>query len=259
MAEDIPSTQSILARLLTVEVEQGAVDKVKLSTAQDQAARLPHAMAGYIEWLAPQMDDLRDQLQKTWRQYRKEATADVLHLRVPEQVAYLITGFDTFLAFAAEVGAINSNMADRLNQDARHTLMEVAQIHGRRVVEVDPAERFLSVLSSLFASESAYVETKDGRRFPDDPTPRGDMVGWADEEYFYFIPDAVRAAIATALRAAGDHWPHSANALYRALDKRSVLVKGSDGKSLRAVKIGGKSRKVLMIPRGALDDSNRGD
>ena len=49
--EDLPSTQSILARLLTVEVEKGTVDTSKLTEAQNQAHRLSHAMAGYIEWL----------------------------------------------------------------------------------------------------------------------------------------------------------------------------------------------------------------
>ncbi len=198
--EDVPTTQSILARLFTVEIAQDTVDMIKLTAAQEQAMRLPHAMAGYIEWLAPQMDELGPELQKVWRQRRSDASLDAPHLRMPEQVAYLATGFDTFLTFAVGVEAISQGKADKLYADAWGSLLTTAQVHGRRVVEVDPAERFLSVLSSLFASESVFVDRKETRRFPSDPTPRGDMIGWRDDDYLYLIPDATRAAIATACR-----------------------------------------------------------
>jgi hypothetical protein len=251
--EDVPTIQSILARLFTMEIKQGDVDKVKLGDAQNNAYRLSQAMVGYLEWLAPQMDMLESKLKVDWQARRCEASSNVDHLRIPEIVAHLATGFDTYLRFATEVGAITESQADQMSQNAWDTLVSLAQIHGRRIVDVDPAERFLNVLSSLFASDAVYVDSKDIRKDPRDIKPSGSLIGWGDDDYLYLIPEATRQAIVTAYRAAGDHWPHSPNALYKALDKKQALMKGNDGKNLMAVNIYGNTQKVLKIPRVVFD------
>ena len=59
--EDIPSGQSLRARLLVLELTPGEIPADALSAAQADAASglLAAAMAGYLRWLAPQIDELR--------------------------------------------------------------------------------------------------------------------------------------------------------------------------------------------------------
>ena len=56
-----PSGQSLRARLLVVEVTPGDIDTAVLSRIQRDAGDgvLATAMAGYVQWLAPRIDDLR--------------------------------------------------------------------------------------------------------------------------------------------------------------------------------------------------------
>ena len=49
--EQHPPGQSVLARTMIVELERGEIHFPGLDRAQAEAHRLPHAMAGYIEWL----------------------------------------------------------------------------------------------------------------------------------------------------------------------------------------------------------------
>ena len=111
--EQHPSGQSILARTMVVRMAPASVDKDALTRAQGQAARLPHAMAGYISWLAPQMAKLHDALKETFEGTRERA-ACLGHLRVPEVLAHLWVGLQCALSYAEEIGAVGSVEADDL-------------------------------------------------------------------------------------------------------------------------------------------------
>ena len=90
--EDLPQGESILARLLSVQVDRSEIGVAALTRAQHSAARLPHAMSGYIHWLAPRMDELKESLPDEWKQRRVDATKGAPHLRMPEVTAFLATG-----------------------------------------------------------------------------------------------------------------------------------------------------------------------
>jgi hypothetical protein len=81
--EDLPPGQSILARILSVEVDRSKLYLPKITEAQKQTGRLPHAMAGYLAWLAPQLDELSRTLPEQWREHRASFTEKAVHLRRP--------------------------------------------------------------------------------------------------------------------------------------------------------------------------------
>ena len=72
--EDIPSGQSLRARMLVLELAPGDVDTDVLSRAQQDAGGgvLAKAMAGYLQWLAPRVDELRRRLAERQRALRDE-------------------------------------------------------------------------------------------------------------------------------------------------------------------------------------------
>ena len=136
-------------------------------------------------------------------------------------------------------------------QDLKHrgdqAFQHLAETHCQRVREEDPAEVFLTTLSAMLTQGKATLVRKDSN----DP-PEG-MIGWQDQAYAYLIPEAVRQAIGHYLRESGGHFPYSPRALYEALEGRGVLVKSTDDKGLRVVKLDGKSRRVLQLRLAALE------
>lgn len=253
--EDLPSGQSILARLLTVEVDREQIDLDRLTRTQNAIGRLPHALAGYIQWLAPQMDQLREEIPARWRAFRQEALSNKGHLRVPEVTAYLAVGLDMFLKYAQHTGVVSVDQSDRIYADGWSTLLSVAEAHQSRIQQEDPAETFLGVLGALLAQKVVYLAPKEFGI--DGQEGGGEQIGWKDDDgYVYLIPEVAYRTVARFQRDSGGHFPHSKTALYRCLEKRGALIPGQDGRHPRQVKIGGKNRRVLMIEREALYDEN---
>ena len=111
--EQRPPGHSILARTMLLDVDRSFVDMAALSMAQHTSAVLPHAMAGFIEWLAPQMDALPEILRQAFESVRHRATAGAEHLRIPGILANLWLGLDCGLRYAEEVGAVSGEEASR--------------------------------------------------------------------------------------------------------------------------------------------------
>src|ERR1700730_17549082 len=70
--EEVPAGQSLRARLVVVEVRPRDVNLERLGDAQEAANQglYAQAMAGYVCWLAPRLDDVRAKLQSISRERR---------------------------------------------------------------------------------------------------------------------------------------------------------------------------------------------
>ena len=70
--EEKPSGESLIARMLLVEVAPGDIGPQRLSACQRDAAGglYAQAMAGYIQWLAPRLDDVRAEMSAAHARYR---------------------------------------------------------------------------------------------------------------------------------------------------------------------------------------------
>jgi hypothetical protein len=114
--EQHPPGQSILARTLLIEMERADVNLASLTAAQQMATRLPHAMAGYVSWLAPQIPSLFPLLKETFERTRARATSAGDHLRVPEALAHLWIGGNCALQYAEDIGACSAAEAEDLRR-----------------------------------------------------------------------------------------------------------------------------------------------
>ena len=242
--EDLPPGQSVMARVLAIEVVSGSVDLTKLSSAQKETAQLTHAMAGYIDWLKPRVNSLKEELLPKFIQYRNKFDHNRLHGRIPEALSYLAIGIDLLVDFATDSGAISEQDRERICSQAREELVALGQAHGQRVGEADAAEVFLTALTDLLSSGACVLEQKNKIRKDD----LIEIVGWCDSEYAYLIPQVARGAVVKFMASSGGFFPFTPNALYKALDAHGALMKGRDGKSTASVKIAGRTRRVLQIP-----------
>ncbi len=88
--EDIPRGQSLRARALILELSPGDIDLARLTRAQTEASegRFAQAMAGYVQWLAPQIENLKAETPERLRGLRARAREHpVYHDRTPDIVA----------------------------------------------------------------------------------------------------------------------------------------------------------------------------
>jgi hypothetical protein len=166
--ERVPGGHSIRARLLTVEVRAGDVDRAALSECQmaAQQGRLAAAMGAYLAWITRDYENRQSLRSRRWRELRGDApvTASVIHARLPGIVAELQSAWEIWLQFGLEVGAIHSAEQVELAERGRQALEEVTASQAPYHVASHPALGFLSLLRAALVGGRAHVADRRGAR-----------------------------------------------------------------------------------------------
>ena len=172
--EEKPSGESLIARMLLVEVTTGDIDPKRLSVCQHDAAggRYAQAMAGYIQWLAPRLDQVRTEMSAVHARYREQAAHAGLHRRTPGIVADLFIGWQCFLDFAHEAEALTRREVEVYRTRLWSALIEVAHRQSEDQQEGNPVDRFLALLRTAISAGRAHIAARNGGR-PGDPATRG--------------------------------------------------------------------------------------
>ena len=241
--EEHPPGQSLLARIDVIEVSRDEIDVGLLTELQQQASRFAHAMAGYIAWLAPQMDDLSAILKQKFIEARSTATTGHEHLRIPEAAAHLWLGIDRALAYAEAIGAISSAEAAQIRGDSWDAFVEIGKGQATLVEEEQPTRRFLTALHTIVTQGRAAIVAKD-EKIPE-PKPGVDFIGWADADYLYLLPEATFQATRRFCHEIGDQPPAPVR-LKRDLQKDQIS-RTDQGRLTATARIGGRSRRVLQL------------
>jgi len=280
--EDLPVGHSLNARMCIIEVTApdrgtpGDIDVARLTKAQEWAAKgfLAEAMAGYVKWLAPQVDELKKTLGEVRRQLRQEAYREGQHRRTPDMVAALCLGWAMWLKFAEAVGAITANEKEELSQRAWLGLGEMAEAQAEHLASEDVANRFLSLLSAAIASGRAHIANIEDGREPSDPEvwgwkeestgewrPQGELIGWLDGVNVYLEPETAYAVAQKLARDQNSSLPVSARTLWKRLREKGLLTatEGAKNTVKRQITREGRKRRVLCLHFMSLLSSEKGD
>ncbi len=223
-----------------------------VSDALRVADRLPHAMAGYIRWLAPQMSRLPGLLLETFEGARARATstAGPGHLRSPEALAQLWVGLHAALTYAEEIGACSAAEAEDLREKSWEAMLESGHAQGQLVVDERPVRRFLRTLQDLVLQGRARLVPRDRA---DDVEPGGpDLLGWYDDAALYLLPEAAWHAVARRYRETGDLFPVRVQRLQHDM-REDGLSECDAGRHTKVNKVGGRPHRLLMLRRSKLD------
>lgn len=277
--EDIPRGQSLRSRLFIVEVNRGEVVLDKLTSLQGAAARgvLAESMSGYLRWLVPQLDSLKVTLPARQHELRTQARASIAfaHDRTPDIVASLTLGWETFLRFALEVGAITEQQASDLRQDGWQALGEVAKSQAEHQESEEPTGRFLALLMAAVSSGTAHVaDARTGQEPPQDPArwgwskpadgfgihwqARGARVGWLDGEDLLLEPDSAFATVQKLARDQGTSLPITQRTLWKRMAQKGLLASREDSQSRNTIRrdIVGERKRVVHISMSPLSGKN---
>src|SRR5262249_22725913 len=152
--EDVPRGHSLRARLLALEVcanDFGPPGRnPALSAMQRDAAegRYALALAGFIRWLAPRLDAIRQGMNNQLAALRDALAAmPGTHARTPGIIANLALGLRMMLEYATEAGAITEPERARLWQEGWVALAEAGADQTAQAADAEPAGRFLRLLA----------------------------------------------------------------------------------------------------------------
>jgi len=281
--EDLPKGQSLLGRLLVMELGREDVD-VKALTQLQQAAdmsRLAGLMAAYLQWLAPKMDEHKKDFPKLVQHYRDLAIRDVLassHPRAPEIYANLVAGAETLINFLHDVGAISLEQSNELSSEIETGLQQAFGEQAAYQIEQDEVERFMQLLRAAFSSGSCHIANRldqgppasrpfawgwrdAGVNLVGDKSfnPMGDCIGYHCEQpgdnagEVWLIQDNAFKIVAQFARNQGDSLLLSAASLWRRMGERGLIIKtepdNKTGKPRPTVKrtVAGRSVRVMVL------------
>jgi len=283
--EDIPSGQSLRARLLVLELAPGEIPVDRLSAGQAAAAEgmLAAAMAGYVRWLAPQIDKLKETLPNRHRALRDTLVQSGGHRRTPDVAAGLILGWETFLRFAEEAGAISRANAAFLLTQARAALTDSAKGQRTHQASEEPATRFLALLSAAISSGRAHVVDADTGAQPEDAAcwgwqpnlvgagnyerevwrPNGERLGWIRKDDLLLEPETAFAAAQRLARDQGTSISIKQRTLWKRLAEQGLLASRDSSRGTNTVRrtIEGMRRDLLHLRTSTLaaGTDQRGD
>lgn len=161
-AEDLPRGQSLLGRLLILELAGTDVNNNALTRLQRSAAdgNFTGLMSAYLQWLVPRLDQLKKDFPSNVEVCRNAAIRDGLassHPRAPEIYANLIAGVETFLEFLESTGAISSDQSNMQLSSIEVGLQQAFSEQGAYQIDQDELERFLQLLRAALSSGNAHI------------------------------------------------------------------------------------------------------
>jgi hypothetical protein len=251
--EQLPSGWSSMARVYTVEMRADDVDLETLTMAQDAAWRYPHALTGYVQWLAGRWDRLCEDL-PTRRRALRAKLIDAMrndHRRIPETVAALYLGFDLGITHALDVGVLTETEAEEWRTRGWAAIKTCAVDQARRVERQKPTEFFFNTLADLLALGRVYLEDRNSGARLGGQAPQLERVGWFDHTYIYLIP-AARNRVARFLRDEGVRFPLDERSLRKHLHEEGFLVRESDNRYTARIWDGERQHRVLKLRRNAV-------
>jgi len=269
--EDLPRGQSLRGRMLVLEVGPGDVDWSQMTAAQTDGANGEYskAVAGFLQWLAPRYEEMCDWLRKRVEELRCVAARSGMHRRTPFIVAHLFAGWELWLRYAIEVGAVSEAEAAVLKKNCWSAFGKTAAAQQQHQAAAEPTQRFLELVSSAVASGRAHVAAPEGDTPKDSPEswgwrevslgtgefareewrPQGELVGWVDGTDLYIEPDAAYAVVQVLGRDGGEVLGVSLSTLKRRLNEKKLLKSTDPARDVVTVRrtLSGWRREVLHL------------
>ncbi len=273
--EDLPKGQSLLGRLLVMELRRDDVDLTKLTRLQHSAAagQLRQLMAGFIQYLASDINDLKDRFAAQVNLMRDSAIQKGFassHPRAPEIYANLVVSAEIFTDFLNDAGVFTQTESGQLFETIDDSLLEIFSKQSDYQIEQDEVNRFFELLRAVLISGNGHIADRINQGPPetrphawgwrtDDSNierqykPMGDLLGWYcdKEREIWLDKQSSFAAVQQLARKQGDAFLISPNSLWRRMNERQLLLKveTTKNRSRLDVKriIGGRQCRVLIL------------
>jgi hypothetical protein len=159
-----PRASDINARMILIRVRKNAVDREKLTAAQQAAAQglFAQAMFGFIQWLAPDRARRVKWYQARVLELREEFYDDLAHPRTAPAMAGKLAALELMIEYFCTTGAINDAQAEDHLKKFRAALKTLAQAQNPDRAATEPAARFVRLLRDALASGRCHITARSG-------------------------------------------------------------------------------------------------
>jgi hypothetical protein len=271
--EDTPRGHSLQTRMLVVPFSSGTIDLHLLTELQAAGHRgeLAESMAGFIQWLAPQIPTLKKTIGPQVESWRGKVPG---HGRNADTLGFLMTGLSTFLDYATATGALSEEERQRELQAGREALTTLLLAQDALQQESDIANRFLELLVAALASGRCHLRpcNLDGSEKEHTSIdralalpygwmfdgfsikPQGAMLGWVTDKKVYLIGEASFASMQSFASEQGVSIGESPRTVWERLDEKGYL-QGKDkeqGRMTSKVTIAGRQQRLYVLLHSAL-------
>jgi len=280
-AEDLPPRQSLLGRMLILELGRSDVDDSVLTQLQHAAQKglFTGLMSADLQFLAVRMDKLKKEFPGYIEEYRAYAIRNKIatsHPRAPELYSNLSAAVDVFTDFLETIEGLEE--PKRLMDIVETQLTQAFSQQGAYQTEQDETEKFLNLLRAVLSTGRGHIAwhfdqsapTKhphaDGwRQEGGDLIPKGELIGWLGETQekkpaILLTQDSVFKVVQQFARDQGNPFLMSAGTLWRRLHEKGHIIETEPDKKsgqprLTKKKVIAKvSRRVMVLSINVIEE-----
>lgn len=169
--------QSIVGRMIFVEIEIGSVDLERLSAGQEHHHLYSQAMSAYLLHLAGNWERLETELPDRFAA-AQAAVSFPGQDRLADYYAVLKVASDLMFEWAVSIGAISQADADEKRDEMDMALVTLLASQSTRISQQAPVLRFFEALNDLIATGTAVLPLRTNKDYI---VPQGaTLVGWQD-------------------------------------------------------------------------------
>ncbi len=263
-AEFLPDVgESGTARFITLELGRTDVNNEELSYYQQLAADgiLSACMYQYTEWIKEKYltgekaeDEFVVTLSSFCRNLRSLLTEKAkekkinLRDRFLDDLVCMHLGYEFFCDFLMDRQCILPEGKAAMLDEFDAVILSVAGEQQNRTEQEQPTHKFLRKLKSLIDSGAVGIAKKEiSEDYPTLDPPR--LIGYEDGDYYYLDKTLSHRAVKKLCDDQGEGFAVSENGLAKALLSEGISEGDNEGNTTKIVKIGRKSRRLLVIPK----------
>ena len=266
-AEFLPDVgESETARFITLELDRDDVNNNELSHYQQLAADgiFSACMYQYTEWIKEKYltgekteDEFVKYLAGICNNFRKELAEKGNHNRIKlrdrllDDMVSLHVGFSFFCDFLLAKNCIMPETKPAMLEEFDAVILALAAKQQSQTEQEQPTHKFLRKLKSLIDSGAVGIAKKEvSEDYPTlDPLR---LIGYEDDAYYYLDKTLSHRSVKKLCDDQGEGFAVSENGLAKALLSEGISEGNNEGKTTKIVKIGRRSRRLLVIPKDRL-------
>ncbi len=248
-----------VTRLYVIDVAPGEIagDVEFLATFQkaEKGGVYRAAMRGYIERLLARWggmeDELRERLDNAELLVLGDKSIPRSYARLLDAGKHLMVGCGLMIDYLIQAGQIEADMRDAWMDTSWEAIRENILAQGALIGETNPVTIYMGAIRSLVRMRAVRVEeisdAEDSRGFLGP-----DMVGYKDDNFYYFDPTAIDRAVRKLLKDRGEDMGQNAATIRKMLLEQQVCF-GDKNNPCKVKTIRGRQQRMLWIPRGSID------
>lgn len=264
--EDTPKGESLKARMVILEYQMASIDFDVLTICQRdaRAGMYASATAGYVQWLARDLEGHRARLKELAERFRSGVRADgVPHARTATATADLLAGLCIWTAFAVESGAITEAEAEEIELSTANALRDVIDDQAAELKHSNPVDMFHAALHALISSGQAHIAALDNTP-PDRPLAwgwrevkvgdgsdyraQGPCIGWIDKRGSVYLEwSSAYTAVQKQAVSIGNKLPLTEATLLKRVNERGFILSRDESRNMLKKRItvaGGRETAV---------------